>query len=250
MNIAKLSSLDMWSDWQSKVINSLPNFCGDGEYVAQRYEHHLFEDIAQRTIKQAKIYDLDGKEKDIKFGALPVETRACGKVTRMWLETNREIDFLSQNLNLKNINILDIGAGYGRLAVVLSKEVKSYSTVDAVEISTSVCRYYTKLHNADVRVMNLTDLLVGHKTNSLPQYDLAINIHSWSECSYNNVKEWLDTLKELSIPYLFTVTHGNNYQSWDGGNLKSLFEEKYTLVATQPDGISNCPYNLWKRTKP
>lgn len=247
MNIDKLGSLDMWSTWQNKVISNLPYFCADTDFVGQDREQAKFEACAHKVVQQQEIYDKDGKEKDIPFGALIRDTQACGRVSRMWLETNREIDFIKQSLNLKDLKVLDIGAGYGRLAAVLSKEVKSYSTVDAVEISASICRYYTQLHNAKVQVMNLTDLLVAQKTKTLPQFDLAINIHSWSECSYENVRQWLELLKELQVPYLFTITHGNNYRAWSGGDLKQLLEQYYVRINNTEDGLDNSPYNMWKR---
>lgn len=253
MDLLKLSALGLWTDWQKRVVNNFPNFCNNGDFVSQGYwNEKQFDELADKVAAQKVVYDLEGRDKDKPFGVEPwlVNTKHYGKVSRAWLETNREIDIISQHVDINGLSILDVGAGYGRLASVLSKHVKNYIATDAVEISTSICKYYTQLYNAPVQVMSLSDLFIAYKTNTLPKFDLAINVHSWNECNKDTIEQWLNFLKDIKVPYLFTVAHPTDnvsyYGAYRGGNFKPLLEQQYNLLHHSLDGLEKCPHDFWK----
>ena len=252
MTVDDLSKLAMWEDWQDIVKRSLPNFAASPIYVQQRSQtDEDFERCAEYVAGLSKLYD-HGKLRDVQWGGLARNTKACGKVTRMWLDSNVECDFLHRHVpEMHNKNVLDIGAGYGRLAVALSKHTKSYTCVDAVPISTEVCREYVKIHAPSVQVPALKEFL---DSSDLLCIDLAINIHSWNECSIEQIANWLALLKKMNVAYLFTVSNGSvikgkqAYASWGGSgeSFRPLLENQYHLVAEESIGLSLHPHALWK----
>ena len=178
MNIDELKGLGMWKDWQENVKRGLPNFAADALFVEQNsIKPERFCEVAEQVIKNGVI-DVPGMTRDVQFGGRAVETR-IGPVTRMWLDSNIEYDFLRRNIpNLKQQKVLDIGAGYGRLAVTLAPFVAEFTCVDAVPISTQVCREYTSKFNPAIRVLSLEEFV-----SSPPEITLAINVHSFNECT-------------------------------------------------------------------
>lgn len=254
MPTEKIHSLSMWETWQNTVKAALPNFAANPIYVEQGRPVEEFQSVADRVFSK-EVYDPDGRLRDVEFGARVVNT-TYGDVTRMWLDSNLEIDFLQRHLGItKSTKILDIGAGYGRLAVPLSRMSGRYVCVDAVPISTEICRGYCRRFAPTVEVPSLPDFLALHPKEFLG-FDLAINIHSWNECGTEQIKEWLGVLDDLKMPFLFTVSHGQNsgtseksYYAWSPGmpSFKPLIEKQYTLVAEEEIGFSRHPHALWKR---
>lgn len=247
----------MWRTWAANVVAALPNFAACPIYVEQNsVPEHKFEELAQSIQKYGQI-DMAGKLRDAEFGARVVDT-CLGPVTRMWLESNVEIGFLQRHLsNLKAFNVLDVGAGYGRLAVPLSKVAGSVTCVDAVPISTEICREYCGRFAPEVNVISLEEF---QGSWSRRRFDLALNVHSWNECSIEQIEAWLDTLREMHIPWLFTVSHGQmgdypepSYRAWvDGGcgpSWRHLLEERYRLVKEESFGLSPSPHALWHLKK-
>jgi SAM-dependent methyltransferase len=251
-DVEALSELAMWEDWQDIVRRSLPNFCASPIYVQQRSQtQDEFESAAQYVAELPRKYDLDGKTRDARFGGLVRTTKACGDVTRMWIDSNVEIDFLQRSLHptpLSSQRILDIGAGYGRLAVAMAPLVKSYACVDPVPISTGLCKMYTAQYTPRAKVWELADFCAAADLAA----DLAINIHSWNECSLTQVGRWLEKIK--LIPHLFTVSNGHlsggrsAYSTWGGKgeSFRPLLEKQYDLLAEEEVGLSHHPHALWR----
>jgi SAM-dependent methyltransferase len=188
--------------------------------------------------------DATGKTRDAEFGARVVET-ALGGVTRMWLDGNVEIDFLRRNLpGLERLRVLDIGAGYGRLAVMLRPFVKEYTCVDPVAISTALCRAYTARFAPEVITLGIEEFVNNNTT-----YDLAINIHCWNECTLAQVDTWIRAIAERKIPYLFTVDHGRAdgaYRAWNNtGSFRPVIEKHYRLVKEETLAIERNSHALW-----
>jgi SAM-dependent methyltransferase len=250
-----LSHLGMWQNWQQTVRDAYPKFAKCPIYVEQNsVPEARFEKLACEIFLHGST-DAAGKLRDAEYGARVVMT-SLGPVTRMWLESNVEIHFLQKYLpNLKAFNVLDIGAGYGRLAVPLSKCAGSVTCVDAVPISTEICREYCGRFAPEVNVISLAEFQGPWSSR---QFDLAINIHSFNECSIEQIEAWLDTLKEMRVPFLFTVSHGQmdhspepSYRAWQEGacgpSWRHLLEERYTLVAEEELGLSPSPHALWHK---
>jgi SAM-dependent methyltransferase len=146
------------------------------------------------------------------FGAICYDFKLAGQVSRDRLDSAIELDFLDRHLKIltkPQLRVLDIGAGYGRLAhrtCEAGAQVADYVCVDAVPESTFLAEYYTGFRGLRdrVRVVPL-DELVKNGAPSLGRFDLAINVHSFSECSYAAIRWWIARLQELAVPNLFIV---------------------------------------------
>ena len=247
----------MWSDWQQRVKDSLPNFCSHPIFVDQSQSETEFQSVADYVFERTGgRIDSDGKLRDAEYGARVVETTR-GKLTRMWLDSAVEIEFLSRHMpEDAGGRILDIGAGYGRLAVALgSLDPDRYVCVDPVSISTQICRTYCNIFAPKVEVPSLPDFLAIHNAGGY-KFDLAINVHSWNECTREQISAWFDILDELKCPLLFTVSHGDNagkiegsYYAWEPGrpSFRPLIEARYDLIAEESIGFSLHPHGLWRR---
>lgn len=236
----------MWGNWQQEVKSALPNFCQHPFYVAQAISPELFEATAEWVRNNCKI-QVGGKTLGEQYGANVINTQAQGPVTRMWLDSMCEINFLARQLPFDWFRILDIGAGYGRLAAAFSPLVKSYTCTDAVPISRFVCEYFTMKHCPSVKVLTPEELW-----GMAAQFDLAINVHSWSECSLESVEEWIGVIRALGINYLFTVVHDDRYSSWGTGSFRPCIENEFDLMAEEiiglaPPGLTGFPHALWRR---
>jgi hypothetical protein len=253
----QLDSVAMWTDWQKLVRDSLPLFAADAVFLGQDTPDDTYERWAQYVLDNVELLSRDHQLRDVEFGARIVDTNALGPVTRAWLEAAIEIDFLKRTLKTQNIdfrqqNYIDIGAGYGRLASAMMPWLKNsskYLCVDAVPISTFVCEYYTRRFAPEVQVLTLNEFDSG---NNITGIDVAINIHSWNECSLEQIERWLKIIHKLKIPYLFTVQHNDSYHSWPtpenatNASMRPLLEKYSTLIAEEKLGLSLSPHALWK----
>jgi len=249
-NLATASSF--WSAWEDKVKADRQNFAKSPLYVEQMSQTpQEFQAVAETVTLLGQI-DPDGKTRDAQFGGRLVET-CLGPVTRMWLDSNIEYHFLKRHLpTLAYSRVLDIGAGYGRFAATLAQFVLSVTTVDAIPISTEVSREYLGRFAPSVDVLSIDQFTETFQTES---YDLAINIHSWNECTKEQVENWIKTLVHMKVPHLFTVSHGQlngekekAYYTWQIGHpsFRPILEFYYDLVAEECLGLTNHPHALWK----
>lgn len=248
----------MWTTWQETVKNALPNFCADKVYSDQ--EGIPAEEFCRvaAEVREMPPTDLSGRTRDAKFGARLVDTPAMGSVTRMYLDSCVEIDFLRRNLFSRvgsDLKVLDVGSGYGRLAVSLAPMVHSIVCVDPVSISVDLCRWYLRTFP---RGALATSIGIDEFAEEAPELkiDLAVNVHSWSECSTSQTARWVETLAGMGVPWLFTVVHGNrqegtDYLTWWGGreSFRPAIEAHYEVVVEEHVGLMRCPHALW-RLKP
>jgi SAM-dependent methyltransferase len=149
-------------------------------------------------------------DEDGAFGCWTYEYPEHGRFSRDLIESVNEICFLERQLGLsarESFRILDIGAGYGRLGHRLSAALPNltdYCCVDAIPESTFLCEYYLRYRRCSppARVVPLNAI----ETELEPNYfDLALNIHSFSECPYDAVAWWIELVRRLGIPDLLVV---------------------------------------------
>ena len=147
---------------------------------------------------------LDRLDEDGAFGCWTFRYPGHPLYSRDLLESVNEINFLERELSLSaraSLSVLDIGAGYGRLAHRMTRRRRNladYCCVDAIPDSTFLCDYY-----------------LGHRGARLPlgrcrstssarlrprSFDLAVNIHSFPECTLEAVAWWLQLVAQLEIP--------------------------------------------------
>ena len=197
----------------------LPTFRGDNAYLfsygspdplSSRLKYYIDADAVRRK-DAARL--LGRLQEDGAFGCLTFEYPGLGRVSRDLLDSVSEINFLQKHLGVldqPNLNVLDVGAGYGRMAhrmLEASPRIASYTCVDAVPESTFLCELYLEHRHllGQARVIPLDEL-----EQRLPsqKYDLAINVHSFAECTFAAIAWWLGQLKTLGVPRLLIVQSG------------------------------------------
>src|SRR5262249_1073879 len=123
-------------------------------------------------------------------------------VSRDLLDSLIELYFLDRQLSLSSMAkaaILDIGAGYGRLAHRVSEALPNVAScwcTDAVAQSTFVSEFYLTFRRSRARVIPLDEIESALKI-STP--DIAINTHSFSECRMDAIDWWLRLLERTGV---------------------------------------------------
>lgn len=152
---------------------------------------------------------LERLHEDGAFGCWTFAFPGRAPVSRDLLDSVNEITFLERTLELSRrdrLSVLDIGAGYGRLAHRMTAALPSiddYCCVDAVPESTFLSEYYLE-HRGLVppaRVVpldRLSELEPG-------AFDLAVNIHSFSECPLDAVAWWIGQLARLRVKHFLLI---------------------------------------------
>ena len=186
---------------------------------------------------------LDRLEEDGSFGCWTYAYPGHGRFSRDLLESVNEIAFLERELRLtgrRSFGVLDIGAGYGRLARRMTEtypRLGDYCCVDAVPEATFLSEYYLRHYDCTppARAARLDRLDTELEPRS---FDLALNVHSWSECPLETVRWWVAQVERLEVPALLIVPN-----------------EPTELLSLEPDGarrdfmplLEDAGYRLVKR---
>lgn len=205
----------MWTPKRVSQHVRLPYFRGDNLYLWHYPEHPramaltLF--VFMRYVESRGGRPLlEQLSEDGAFGCWTADVHGYGKVSRDLLDSVNEVLFLQRQLGVLDrpgLRMLDIGAGYGRLAhrmATLHPSLGDYCCVDAVPESTFLSEYYLRYREVapPARVVSLDrveqDLVPG-------TFDLAVNIHSFSECTLAAIEWWLNLVARLEVPNLFVV---------------------------------------------
>lgn len=201
-----------WNESQLRKNLDLRYFRGDNVYVWQyrqwRNEARLKQYLALLDVQaRDKLGLFDRLREDGLFGVWTFRYGERPPISRDLVDSVNEINYLESQLNLSGIpdlRVLDIGAGYGRLAHRLCEalpNVEAYDCVDAIPESTYLCDFYLKFHKvrrARSVPLHQHQLLQDH-------YHVAVNIHSFSECTRDSVCWWLDLLAAKKVPWLLIV---------------------------------------------
>lgn len=203
-------------------------------------------------------------KEDSMFGAITYLFGEDLLVSRDLLDSILEIYFIKRVLGLDFNNScvgLDIGAGYGRFAhrfTAAFPKSHIYCT-DAVAVSTFLCDFYIQFREFADQAQSVP--LYELDSLSDRTFDFACNIHSWSECTLNAIRFWLDRLVDLRVPYLFVVPHEPLFLSLekDGSRVSFLPEitsHGYRMIHSENKfgtlnlalnwGISNATYAIFK----
>jgi putative sugar O-methyltransferase len=187
-----------WKDYQSGIPLDL-----------FRNEFYLGDRTNEYSYDYARSVDRDGwldkLDEDAAFGAQPTMIR--GRLaSRDLVDSVLELRFARDAIGpeLEKARILDIGAGYGRLAYRITSlwpEAEVYCT-DAVAASTRVCELYLE-HRKARRAYTVP----FHELGKIPRVDVAVNVHSWSECTLEAISFWLDLIDEKRAKWLMIVPH-------------------------------------------
>jgi len=167
---------------------------------------------------------LDRLDEDGAFGCWTFEYPGHGRVSRDLLESVNELSYLDRAVGLgkrDRFSVLDIGAGYGRLGHRMTSAFAAcddYCCVDAIPESTFLSEYYLRYRGASppARVVALHELDGGLTPGS---FDLAVNVHSFSECTLEAIEWWVGLLGRLEVPDVVIVPN-----------------EPTELLSLEPDG--------------
>lgn len=203
--------------WNPEAVASgvdLRYFRGDNLYVWHYPEHPRAMEL-KLFVYLKYLEDRGGREllerldEDGAFGCWTAEIPGYGKVSRDLLDSVNEILFLDRELRLlttPGLRVLDIGAGYGRLGhrmTAAAPGLADYCCVDAIPESTFLSEFYLDYRGCSppTRVVRL-DEVAGLEAGA---FDLAVNVHSFSECTIDAISWWVEQLRRLQVPRLFVV---------------------------------------------
>jgi SAM-dependent methyltransferase len=199
-----------WSEAYLRAQVPLPYFRADSAYVWQLPEQHDEIKYVLTTLYAREHDRLDllaQLTEDGSFGAHTYEVDGM-LVSRDLLDSVAELTFLEEALDLTkaaHFTVLDIGAGYGRFPNRATQAFENVTCIatDAVPLSTFLCEYYLRQRGSTrVEVVPLDAITADLEGRHI---DLAVNIHSFSECPLASIEWWLDLLAAADAKYLFVV---------------------------------------------
>jgi len=149
-------------------------------------------------------------EEDGRFGCWTFSYPGFGRLSRDLLESVNELSFLERQLGLSarpRVSVLDIGAGYGRLAHRAAgalPNLADWCCVDAIAEATFLSEFYLDHRGVlpPSRVVALHDIATDLTPGT---FDLAVNVHSFSECTHDAIAWWIARLRELEISRLLII---------------------------------------------
>ena len=186
-----------------------------------------------------KLCLLEKLEEDGFFGAYTFEVNNK-LVSRDLLDSIVEIHFLEKYLKVSSydkLNILDIGAGYGRLAHRMTEalpNIEKYFCTDAFPVSSFICEYYLRFRNLEnkaeiIPVDVIENTLCNHNIN------IAVNIQSFPECRITAIEWWLSILEKYGVEYLMIILDYPELQTHENISFDNLVKKYgYTLIAKEP----------------
>ena len=266
-NDLNLFEHSVWKEFATQF--DLQNFRSEGFYLSQlRFGSTRIKYLVTAAYVEA-VDDwrlLDKLYEDSLFGAITFKFDKY-IISMDLLDSILEITFLRRALGLQpedNPVVMDIGAGYGRFAYRFTSVFpQSYVyCLDAVPESSFLCYFYINFRKFNAKAESLPLYEIDHLTD-IP-INLAVNIHSWSECTLKSVVYWIDMLADLKVTHLFVVPHHDNFLSKEAdGTGKPIMPEitargydlkirgnKFAgsrLLASY--GIYNAPYFLFELKK-
>lgn len=225
----------VWTD--SKVsAGDIASFRADNAWVWQRPNKnsnvmaYALSYYYLRSIDRLGL--LDTLSEDNAFGAYSVEVDGRA-VSRDLLDSVAEIYFLERHTGIPK-RVLDIGAGYGRLAHRMTAATGTeYFCTDAFAASTFVSEYYLRFRESSARVVPLDEIDAALSASPV---DLAINIHSFSECRVEAIDWWARLLASHRVKHLYIVPNGSGpLRTNDKRDFLPVLERHgYRAIASEP----------------
>lgn len=144
------------------------------------------------------------------YGCWTFDFEGHGRYSRDLLGSVNELNFLERAAGLvtrPGLRVLDVGAGYGRLAHRMAQaapDLADYCCVDAIPESTFLCEHYLRFRGVcpPARVVPLHEIPASLSPGS---FDLAVNVHSFAEMPLAAVEWWVGELRRLEVPRLLIV---------------------------------------------
>ncbi len=236
--------------WREGYVSSddIHHYRGDNAYVYQLRGQNMDEAGYALTTYYLKAIDNLGLwlrlSEDGAFGSHTFDIDGR-KVSRDLLDSIAEILFLERQLGLstwKDVRILDIGAGYGRFAQRVLEGLPSVIAclcTDAIAVSTFLSEHHMRFRHLENRgrVIPLDEVDLALAESPI---DLAVNMHSFSECPVAAIDWWLAMLERHRVPYLMIVPnaleHGGErlINNWDHDFEPLILAHGYRPKAKSP----------------
>lgn len=183
---------------------------------------------------------LERTQEDGAFGCWAFDFEGLPTASRDLFDSVNEMYFLDRHwglLSRTDLTVLDIGAGYGRLAHRMTECVPGlsrYLCVDAIPESTFLSEHYLRYRGADGKAAVLPLDEMEDRLAAEPRPDLALNIHSFSEMPLSAIEAWIGLLDRLDVPALMIVPNeGDKLLSLEDDYLRRDFTpvlERYGYV--------------------
>jgi ubiquinone/menaquinone biosynthesis C-methylase UbiE len=146
--------------------------------------------------RQKRIYETEGDQ----YQALIAREDYLGNIPRA----------LDEIVNVDGLDVIDLGAGTGRLAVMLAPRVKSIRAFDAAEDMLRVCRQRlqaTGLSNWQVEVADHRQLPVADRSADLVVSGWSVAyLYVWHPETWRaELAKWLEEMKRVLRPDSFIV---------------------------------------------
>jgi len=263
-----------WTDEHVQGIK-LTHFRGDNPFIWQLRENNQLQYLltAYYALLNDRLGVLQSGEDEL-FGVHVFDVNGQLKVSRDLLDSAAEIAFLDRALGIANWageTVLDIGAGYGRLAYRMVKALPALGSIlctDAVAESSFLCEFYLRFRGVSPKAMAVPIDEI-EQALSRTRVTLAVNVHSFSECPIEAIRWWLALLEKHGVRYLMIVPNAS--ESNRGGiELRSreatpdqhldysaviesagyhlvTREPKYLDFSAQAHGLSPTYYHLFER---
>ena len=239
------------SVWKPEKLDrelNLASFRADNAYIWQMREmDDVLVDYAFATLYVEAIDKLGlfrKLDEDGSFGAVALKMDDGKIVSRDLLDSIIEINLLERYLSLSrmpSVSILDIGAGYGRLAHRLVKSlptIRAVLCVDAIPESTFLCQYYLRYRGVLDRA-KVIPLDMIEKALDTYQVDIVTNIHSFQECTVKTISWWLNTISKCRPKYFLLAHYADELLSAELDGTKKDFRpliemRGFELVEKEP----------------
>lgn len=231
----------VWTDSYVKPDDML-YFRGDNAYVWQLRGGNMNEIGYALTMYYTKSIDklnlLERLQEDGLFGSYSISVDGR-LVSRDLLDSISEIYFLERHLGISSLpaaTILDVGAGYGRLAHRMSSalpNIDKYLCTDAFPKSSFISEYYLDYRSlgGTAKVIPLYEI-----ENVLQEgtVDVAVNIHSFSECRISAIEWWLSILAKYKVRNLMIVPNTDELRTNDGVDFGDAIKRHgYKMIARE-----------------
>ena len=250
--------------WQTRDL-VVSTSAGESHLAAAGEANYLLAAYYARSVDELGL--LERLADDGAFGAVVVPVAEGWAVTRDLLDSVLEINFLARHLDIASrdgLELLDVGAGYGRLAHRLTEGLANLSRVlctDAVAQSTFVSDFYLRFRGAAPRaeVVPLDEIDARLAAASVA---IAANVCSFAECPLTAIGWWLDLLAAHDVAHIFIVANTPDLHSTEADGrpldykptLRSLgyheiaLEPKYARSpGVQRYGLYPAYYHLYRR---
>jgi hypothetical protein len=237
-----------WTDGHVRV-EDIAYFRGDNAYVWQvrggdytiggNYNilGHLLAAYYVKSIDHYKL--LDHLTEDTAFGNFAFDS--TGRVvSRDLLDSIIEIDFLDRHLGLMgrpDVTMLDVGAGYGRLAYRLSAAVQGLSKcicADAVPHSTFISEFYLAYRKVTEKTQVVAlDEIDGVLENK--KVDIAVNICSFPECRLEAIEWWVSRFARWNIRHFLVSCISERLENYSKEEFSPILAKHgYRLLTCEP----------------